>query len=108
MALTTNTSYSALTQTTLDNDTYLEYLRIFRNSFRIHDTPISIALVCAYSPLLPVSLFGNLLVLFVILRNKKLRVFTNTFMINLALADLLGKYIARSTMHGQYSTIFLF
>ena len=86
-----STSRNASDQLVIDNETYLEYLETFRQSLHIYNTPTSIVLLCAYILLFIVSFVGNLLVLVVILRNKKLRVFTNSFMINLAVADLFGK-----------------
>lgn len=64
----------------------------FRDSFFTYDSPQTIVLICIYVPVFLVALAGNVLVLLVVLMNRKMRSVTNYFLVNLAVADLLGKY----------------
>ncbi|KAJ8033674.1 Trissin receptor [Holothuria leucospilota] len=52
-------------------------------------SPVKEIIIVTYLSLLPVSLLGNFLVIYVIIKNKKLRTVTNFFLCNLAFADLL-------------------
>lgn len=52
-------------------------------------SPVKELIIITYVSLLPVSLIGNFLVIYVIVQNKKLRTVTNFFLCNLAVADLL-------------------
>lgn len=49
----------------------------------------NVILVICYSLIIAVSFFGNLLVVYVIFKRKKMRTYTNFLMANLALSDLL-------------------
>jgi len=55
--------------------------------------PLTIALIAGYAVVFLLSLTGNLLVLIVILSNKAMRTTTNYFLVNLSVADLLGRPI---------------
>lgn len=46
-------------------------------------------IACAYALVMAVSLFGNLLVVYVVIRHRRLRSVTYTFLVNVALSDLL-------------------
>ncbi|XP_042214080.1 uncharacterized protein LOC121860779 [Homarus americanus] len=48
-----------------------------------------VIIILAYSIIIGVSLFGNLLVCHVVVRTRRLHTLTNTFLANLALSDLL-------------------
>ncbi|PIK43923.1 putative galanin receptor type 1, partial [Apostichopus japonicus] len=52
-------------------------------------SPVKEVIMVTYMALFPVSLTGNFLVIYVIVKNKKLRTVTNFFLGNLAVADLL-------------------
>ena len=55
--------------------------------------PTTIVLMVLYVPIFLTSLIGNVLVLLVIVPNQRMWTVTNNFLVNLAIADLLGKYI---------------
>ena len=48
-----------------------------------------VAIAGAYALVMAVSLFGNLLVCYVVIRHRRLRSVTYTFLVNVALSDLL-------------------
>jgi hypothetical protein len=54
--------------------------------------PTTIVLMVLYVPIFLTSLIGNVLVLLVIVPNQRMWTVTNNFLVNLAVADLLGKY----------------
>jgi len=56
--------------------------------------PDKIVLLCIYIPVFVIALVGNVLVLVMVCMNKSVRRnVANYFLVNLAVADLLGKYI---------------
>lgn len=71
--------------------TYEQALSTFRETLFAYKQPQTLALLCLYAPVFLVALVGNLLVLLVVLPNRFLRSVTNCFIVNLAIADLLGE-----------------
>ena len=80
-----------------DNFTYYQndfdqILKDFRKSLYRMDDPVTIVLIICYIIVFTSALLGNLMVLLVILSNKSMRTsLTNSYLLNLAVADLLGK-----------------
>ena len=75
------------------NSSVLDSLDVYedmKNNFFSSDTK-SIVLVCVYVPVFLVAILGNIFVLLVILPHKSMRSVTNYFLVNLAVADLLGE-----------------
>lgn len=68
-----------------------DVLKDFKDSLYTYRNPQTIALLSFYIPVFLLALFGNILVLTVIFFNKGMRSVTNYFLLNLAVADLLGK-----------------
>ena len=77
-------------QVPMDED-WLRVISNFRDSLFTVRNPSTIVLLCFYVPVFLTSLAGNILVLLVIAPNKQLQSVTNNFLLNLAIADLLGK-----------------
>lgn len=63
----------------------------------LNNTPTLVLLVL-YVPIFIMSLVGNVIVLLVIIPNQRMRTVTNNFLVNLAVADLLGKLIYNITI----------
>ncbi len=55
--------------------------------FYTYQQPDRIVLLCIYVPVFVLALLGNLLVLLVLLVNRRMRSVTNYFLVNLAVAD---------------------
>lgn len=62
-----------------------------RTQLTLHE-PTTIVLMVLYVPIFFTSLVGNVLVLLVIVPNQRMWTVTNNFLVNLAVADLLGIY----------------
>lgn len=77
----------------MDPHQYLSMLAEFRGTLYTYTHPENIALILLYVPLFLVAFVGNLLVLCVVLPNRHMRSVTNCFIVNLAIADLLGESI---------------
>lgn len=60
-----------------------------RTQLTLHE-PTTIVLMVLYVPIFFTSLVGNVLVLLVIVPNQRMWTVTNNFLVNLAVADLLG------------------
>ena len=92
-----NSSDLGYPDTTQDNYTYYQndfeqILKDFRKSLYRMDDPVTIVLIVCYIVVFTSALLGNLMVLLVILSNKSMRTsLTNSYLLNLAVADLLGK-----------------
>lgn len=63
----------------------------FKASLYTHNDPQTIVLISIYGLIFLLAIIGNLLVLLVIVSNKAMRNVTNYFLLNLAIADLLGE-----------------
>ena len=68
-------------------------LEDFEESQFTLNEPTTVLLIVLYVPIFLTSVIGNILVLIVIVPNKQLWNVTNNFLVNLAVADLLGKYL---------------
>ena len=66
----------------------------FRRSMYGYQRAGSIALLAVYVPAFLVALLGNVFVLVIVLSNKHMRNVTNYFIVNLAVADLLGESLS--------------
>ena len=66
-------------------------LNDFKASLTRHTVPRVIVLICIYVPIFLTAFIGNILVLVVVACNKHMRSVTNYFLVNLAVADLLGE-----------------
>ena len=63
----------------------------FLNSLYTYRQPTSVLLLVAYAPLVLLALLGNALVIGALVTSRRMRVHaTNYFLLNLAIADLLG------------------
>lgn len=76
-----------------DRELWVHVIDDFKQSQFTLNNPTTILLMCLYVPIFITSLVGNVLVLLVILPNQRMWTVTNNFLVNLALADLLGKYL---------------
>ena len=63
----------------------------FEESLLTLSDTTTIVMIALYIPIFITSLIGNVLVLLVIVPNRRMWSVTNTFLVNLAAADLLGK-----------------
>ena len=81
--------------------TALELIREFTHKQYTLKQPTTIALICLYIPVFFLSLLGNGLVIFVVIRNQHMRRVKNLFLLNLALADLLVTLICMPMVVGQ-------
>ena len=68
-----------------------QYEYHFRDSHLNHRQGSTVALICLYVPIFLIAFFGNILVLVVVIPNRHMRSVTNCFIVNLAVADLLGE-----------------
>jgi hypothetical protein len=69
-----------------------QLLENFLSGLYAYNKPASIILICLYIVLFPLAFMGNISILAVVISNRHLRHVTNFFLVNLAVADLLGKY----------------
>ena len=74
-----------------DSDVFNDVLEDFRASLYTYGQPSTIVLLCFYVPIFLLALSGNVLVTLIIVGNKNMRSVTNYFLLNLAIADLLGQ-----------------
>lgn len=74
-----------------DQEIWNHVIQDFENSQFTLNAPSTIILLVLYVPIFITSLVGNSLVLLVILPNQRMWNVTNNFLVNLAVADLLGK-----------------
>ena len=63
----------------------------FKKSLLTLSETNTIVMIALYIPIFITSLVGNVLVLLVIVPNRRMWSVTNNFLVNLAVADLLGK-----------------
>jgi hypothetical protein len=89
-----------------------EVLTIMLDELRaIHNDPVVVALVTCYCVIFLLALVGNLLVLIVTMASGGLRNVTNSFLLNLSLADLLGEHdyiYTNYTIHDKYIMVIFF
>ena len=88
-----NDDYTSSDQNFLDQQELNDMLKEFRNNIVSYTDPKTIVLICLYVPIFITALVGNILVLMVILPNRHMRNVTNCFIVNLAVADLLGEIL---------------
>lgn len=81
-----------------DESLWEHVIEDFKQSQFTLNEPTTIILMVLYVPIFLTSLIGNLLVLLVIVPNQRMWTVTNNFLVNLAVADLLGS-IFFSTFH---------
>lgn len=65
----------------------------FKNHQLTMSEPPTIVLLVLYVPIFLMSLMGNVIVLFVIIPNQRMWTVTDNFLVNLSVADLLGKIL---------------
>ncbi|XP_076348076.1 cholecystokinin receptor type A-like [Tachypleus tridentatus] len=66
-------------------------------------------LVCLYSIIFIAAILGNVMVITILLHNKRMRTVTNTFLLNLAISDLLlGVFCMPFTLVGSLLRNFIF
>ncbi|NXM05828.1 NPFF1 protein, partial [Tyrannus savana] len=71
-------SYSHLPR---ENYTFLAYYQ--------HSSPVALMFILAYTFIFLMCVVGNILVCFVVVKNRQMRTVTNMFLLNLAISDLL-------------------
>jgi len=76
---------------TSDGTVWNNVIEDFKASQYTLNEPTTIVLMVFYVPIFLTSLIGNTLVLMVIVPNQRMWTVTNNFLVNLAVADLLGK-----------------
>ena len=74
-------------------DIWASVLQDFKNSQVTLTDPSTLALLTLYVPIFCISMAGNSLVLLVIVPNRRMSTVTNNFLVNLAVADLLGRIL---------------
>lgn len=70
-----------------------EVFETFKRDLITLNQPNTIVLICLYVPVFLMAIIGNLTVIFVIIPNRRMWSVTNNFLLNLAIADLLGKLL---------------
>ena len=74
------------------DDQYLSHnfiLQEIHQSFFMYKHPATLILIMLYVLMFVVGLIGNLLVIYVFARNRKMQTVTNSFLVNLAICDLM-------------------
>ena len=71
----------------------------FEESLLTLSDTTTIVMIALYVPIFITSLIGNVLVLLVIVPNRRMWSVTNNFLVNLAAADLLGKLLGITKNH---------
>lgn len=74
----------------MDTDLWKHVIEDFEESQYTLKDPVTILLLALYVAIFLTSVVGNSLVLIVIVPNKQMWNVTNNFLVNLAVADLLG------------------
>lgn len=87
-----NTTYLSINGTFDSNSLWEHVIEDFKRKQLTLNEPISIVLMVLYVPIFITSLIGNVFVLLVIVPNQRMWTVTNNFLVNLAVADLLGTY----------------
>lgn len=64
-----------------ENYTFLAYYQ--------HSSPVALMFILAYTFIFLMCVIGNVLVCFVVVKNRQMRTVTNMFLLNLAISDLL-------------------
>ena len=87
-----------------------EIFETFKRDLITLNQPNTIVLICLYVPVFLTAIIGNLTVLIVIIPNRRMWSVTNNFLLNLAIADLLGKLlnlyrVKRRNNHDMYINI---
>ena len=68
----------------------------FTNQLYTYNDPVVIALLTFYVPIFLLALVGNVMVLIITFSSGGIRNVTNSFLLNLSCADLLGRYFKGS------------
>ena len=77
---------------TYDPSQYISYdviLQEIRQSFYMYKRTGTLVLISLYALMIMVGLVGNFLVIYVFARNRKMQTVTNSFLVNLAVCDLM-------------------
>lgn len=64
-----------------ENYTFLAYYQ--------HSSPVAAMFILAYTFIFLMCMIGNILVCFIVVKNRQMRTVTNMFILNLAISDLL-------------------
>lgn len=81
-------------------------IEAWKQSLITLNQPNTIVLIALYVPVFLTAIIGNLTVLFVIIPNRRMWSVTNNFLLNLAIADLLGKSTFSKVKQGiKYNTV---
>lgn len=54
-----------------------------------HSSPVAAVFILAYTFIFLMCMIGNILVCFIVVKNRQMRTVTNMFILNLAISDLL-------------------
>ena len=81
----------ALSWIPLDDSDWLteEFIQQIQSNFFAYHTPVAAVLIALYALTFAVGIVGNALVIYIFARNKHMRTVTNSFLVNLAVCDLL-------------------
>lgn len=79
----------AAATTNLTDDQLEQLMRLYESTYRSEENIRMLLVTFAYSIIFFVSLFGNLMVCHIIITNRKLHTFTNCFIANLSVSDLV-------------------
>lgn len=87
-AMDLNNLYSeniSINHTTFFNDSRnLTFLPFYQ-----HSLPVASVIILAYVLIFSLCMLGNILVCFIVLKNRQMKTVTNIFILNLAISDLL-------------------
>ena len=89
--ISNNTDGMTSNMTLIQNMDFLTVMQSFKQSMLTVNDTHTIILISLYAPVFLLAMLGNITVLFVIIPNRRMWSITNNFLLNLAIADLLGK-----------------
>lgn len=61
----------------------------FFSAYYQHSSPVAAVFILAYTFIFLMCMIGNILVCFIVVKNRQMRTVTNMFILNLAISDLL-------------------
>ena len=95
-----NMSYEENFTAKLHTVEYSTLLDEFKMTLHTYTQLRTLVLISFYVPVFLCAFFGNIIVLMVVLPNRHMRSVTNCFIVNLAVADILGKSVVSADERG--------